>query len=256
MDRAALYRQLSPEARQQFGLSFLNKVICVLILLASLTAILETEPTLRESAPLLFPALETLFVVVFIIEYLLRLYSIGEDPRYRGLGGRLRYIFSFWALIDLIAILPYFLGFMVHDNAFLIRLLRLLRMLRLARLGRFSQAWSALADALHSRSHELWLSAGVAGLLLLFSSCCLYVVEAAAQPEAFGSIPRALWWSIATLTTVGYGDVTPVTAIGKFFAGLTAVAGIGIIAMLTGILAAAFSDAFQKKHNSPNGERP
>lgn len=84
MHRAALYRQLAPEARQQFGLSFLNKVICVLILLASLTAILETEPTLRESAPLLFPALETLFVVVFIIEYLLRLYSIGEDPRYRG----------------------------------------------------------------------------------------------------------------------------------------------------------------------------
>lgn len=158
-------------------------------------------------------------------------------------------MFSFWALVDLVAILPYFLGFMTHNNAFLLRLLRLARMLRLARLDRFSQAWVSLAGALKSRSHELWLSAGVAGLLLLFSSCCLYVVEAAAQPEAFGSVPRALWWSIATLTTVGYGDVTPITALGKFFAGLTAVAGIGIIAMPTDILAAAFSDAFQKKRN-------
>lgn len=248
--RVALYRQLAPETRLQLGLSVTNRIICVLILLASLTAILETEPTLRALSPHLFSILETVFVVLFVGEYLLRLYAIGEEPRYRGVGGRIRYIFSFWALVDLIAILPYFLGFMAQDNAFLVRLFRLLRMLRLARLGRFSQAWSALADALKTRCHELLLSVGVAGLLLLFSSSCLYVVEAAAQPDAFGSVPRALWWSIATLTTVGYGDVTPVTAIGKFFAGLTAVAGIGIIAMPTGILAAAFSDAFQKKHRA------
>ncbi|MBZ5487281.1 potassium channel family protein [Halomonas aquamarina] len=247
MKRARLYQQLAPEAREQIGLSVVNRIICALILLASLTAILETEPTLRDRTPGLFMALETLFVALFTVEYGLRLYAVGEDPRYRGLKGRIRYIFSFWALVDLIAILPYFLGFLSHNNAFLLRLLRLARMLRLARLGRFSQAWSALADALKSRSHELWLSAGVAGLLLLFSSCCLYVVEAAAQPDAFGSVPRALWWSIATLTTVGYGDVTPVTALGKLSAGITAVAGIGLIAMPTGILAAAFSDAFQNK---------
>ncbi|WP_394423682.1 potassium channel family protein [Vreelandella stevensii] len=247
--RAALHRQLAPEARLQQGLSVTNRIICLLILLASITAILETEPTLRALSPRLFSTLEAIFVAIFMVEYLVRLYAVGEDPRYRGVTGRVRYVFSFWALVDLLAIVPYFLGFMAHNNAFLLRLLRLVRMLRLARLGRFSQAWAALAAALKSRSHELWLSAGVAGLLLLFSSCCLYLVEAAAQPEAFGSVPRALWWSIATLTTVGYGDVTPVTAAGKFFAGLTAVAGIGIIAMPTGILAAAFSDAFQQKRD-------
>ncbi|RUR53065.1 potassium channel family protein [Vreelandella populi] len=250
MNKAKLYHQLAPEAWHEKGLSKLNQLICVLILLASLTAILETEPTLRAMAPGLFTALEAIFIGMFTLEYLLRLYAIGEDPRYRGVTGRIRYIFSFWALVDLLAILPFFLGFMSHNNAFLLRLLRLARILRLARLGRFSQAWSALASALKSRTHELLLSAGVAGLLLLFSSCCLYVVEAAAQPEAFGSVPRALWWSIATLTTVGYGDVTPITALGKFFAGITAVAGIGIIAMPTGILAAAFSDALQNKHSS------
>lgn len=251
MNRASLHRQLAPEAWPRAGLSPLNKLICALILLASVAAVLETEPTLRRLAPGLFTTLEAVFVSLFVLEYLLRLYAVGEDPRYRGLGGRLRYVFSVWALIDLIAILPFFLGFLSHNNAFLLRLLRILRILRLARLGRFSRAWAALGEALGRRVHELLLSVGVAGLLLLFSSACLYVVEAADQPEAFGSVPRALWWSIATLTTVGYGDVTPITALGKFFAGLTAVAGIGIIAMPTGILAAAFSDAFQNnKHQT------
>lgn len=91
------------------------------------------------------------------------------------------------------------------------------------------------------------LSLLAAGFLLVGSSSMLYLLEAGSQPEAFGSIPRALWWSIATLTTVGYGDVTPVTALGKLFAGITAIAGIGLIAMPTGVLAAAFSDAFQRK---------
>ncbi|MFY0989492.1 potassium channel family protein [Halomonas sp. C05BenzN] len=249
MHRAALHQQLAPEAWHLPGLSPSNKLICALILLASLAAILETEPTLRRLVPRLFSSLEVVFVTLFILEYLLRLYSVGEDPRYRGIGGRIRYVFSIWALIDLVAILPFFLGFLTHSNAFLLRLLRILRILRLSRLGRFSRAWSALAEALKARIHELLLSVGVAGLLLLFSSACLYVVEAADQPEAFGSVPRALWWSIATLTTVGYGDVTPITALGKVFAGMTAVAGIGIIAMPTGILAAAFSDAFQNKDN-------
>jgi voltage-gated potassium channel len=82
---------------------------------------------------------------------------------------------------------------------------------------------------------------------LVGSSSLLYLVEAEAQPDAFGSLPRALWWSIATLTTVGYGDVTPITVLGKLFAGVTAIAGIGLIAMPTGVLAAAFSDALQRK---------
>ncbi|PAU73520.1 potassium channel family protein [Vreelandella alkaliphila] len=246
INRAELYRQLALETHLRQGLSTINRVICVLILLASLVAILETEPMLRALSPRLFPTLETVFVVIFIGEYLLRLYVVGEDPRYRGIKGRLRYVFSFWAMVDLLAILPYFLGFMVQNNGFLLRMLRLGLMLRLTRLGRFSQAWAALAEALKSRSHELWLSAGLAMLLLLLSSFCLYLAEASAQPGAFGSVPRVLWWSVTTLTTVGYGDMVPITGLGKFFAGLTAVAGIGIIAMPTGILAAALSDAFQK----------
>ncbi|WP_292257933.1 ion transporter [Marinospirillum sp.] len=240
-----LYRQLEPAAWMEKGLSPANKVIFFLILLASLTAILETEITIREANPSIFVWLEAAFVLVFSVEYLARLYAAGENPLYAGFTGRVRYIFSFWALIDLLAILPFFIGLIVYNNAFLLRLIKIARLLRLSRLGRFSQAWSALAEALSNRMYELILSGVFAGMLLLFSAACLYAVEAEHQPETFGSVLRALWWSIATLTTVGYGDVTPVTALGKFFAGITAVAGIGIIAMPTGILAAAFSAAFQ-----------
>ncbi|WP_114418881.1 potassium channel family protein [Marinospirillum perlucidum] len=248
--RATLYRQLFPEGWKRSGLSPVNLLVCVLIVMASLAAVLETEASLREVAGGFFFQLEVFFALVFSIEYLLRLYAAGEDPRYHGLKGRIRYIFSFWALVDLLAIAPFFMGFIIQENAMSMRLLRVARLLRLSRLGRFSRAWESLVQALHARMYELLLSLALASFMLVVSAACLYAVEARHQPEAFGSIPRALWWSIATLTTVGYGDVTPLTPLGKVFAGFTAVAGIGIIAMPTGILAAAFSDAFQKQRNS------
>lgn len=247
--RALFYRHLEPEGRTKPGLSPINTVIALLILLAVLSVIAETEAVLIGAHTTLFWRLELFFGIVFTLEYLARVYAAGEDPRYRGILGRLRYVFSIWALIDLLALLPFYFGILGTSNAFFLRLVRLLRLLRISRLGRFSKAWDALAEALHTRLHELVLSVGLALVLLILSSACIYLVEAEQQPESFGSIPRALWWSIATLTTVGYGDVTPLTTIGRIFAGITAVAGIGIIAMPTGILAAAFSDAFQKQRN-------
>lgn len=246
LSRQSLYRQLSPEGWDKVGLSPTNKLVCLLIVLASLIAIVETEATIRDSNAAVFDHLETFFVAIFSLEYFARVYAAGEYPKYGGLVGRFKYAISFWSLVDLIAILPYFIGFIAANNVFLLRLFRVIRLLRLSRLGRFSRALTALGDALKARVYELMLSIGLALLLLVFSSACLYAVEASNQPEAFGSIPRALWWSVATLTTVGYGDVTPITALGKFFAGITAVSGVAIIAIPTGILAAAFSNAFQK----------
>lgn len=243
--RSALYVELEPGVSGRLGLSLSNKLVAVLILAASFTAVLETEATLREQAGSLFLYAEILFVTFFIVEYIARLFAAGQDSRYRGLGGRIRYMFTWWALLDLLAIAPSLIT-MGTDNAFLLRLFKLLRLARLSRLGRFSQAWAALGQSLSSRRYELLVSLALASLLLVFSSALLYLVEAEAQPEAFGSIPRALWWSVATLTTVGYGDVAPITALGRIFAAITAVAGIGMIAMPTGILAAAFSDILQK----------
>ena len=244
--RAKLYRHLETAHSPDGGLSWVNRGIVILILATTVFVVLETEPALRAAAPDFFRIAEWIVMLLFSVEYLARAYAAGEDPRYAGLRGRLRYLVSVWALIDLLAILPFFLTAGAH-NAFLMRLLRLLRLLRLARLGRFSRAWIALSDAIHERRFELGLSGALAFLVMLISSSFLYLLEGAAQPEAFGSIPRALWWSVATLTTVGYGDVTPITVFGRIFAGFTAIAGVGLIAMPTGILAAAFSEAMRRQ---------
>lgn len=244
--RRRLYLMLEPTARQAPGLSIANRCIAGLILLATILTLLETEPVVRALAPSFFITAEVALAMAFLVEYIGRVIAAGEDPRYRGWAGRLRFMTSPWAIIDLLAILPFFLT-MGTVNAFALRLLKLIRLLRLARLGRFSNAIGDLYRAVRGRRYELTVSLMVAGLLLVLTSSVIYVLEANHQPEAFGSIPRALWWSVATLTTVGYGDVTPVTPGGQIFAGLTAIVGIGMIAMPTGILAAAFSDAMQKR---------
>ncbi len=249
--RGRLYRSLEPQAWPGEGLSPLNRLVCLLILLSVAVAVLETEPALREGWGHLFLTFEMTVGVIFVVEYLARAWVAVEHPGYgKPVMGRLRYLVSFSAVVDLMAILPLFLG-LAGMEALFMRLVRVLRILRLARLGRFSRAMRALGQAVRLRQFELYVSFGLALLVLLFSSIMLYLLEGGVQPEAFGSVPRAMWWSVATLTTVGYGDVYPITGVGRFFAALTALSGIGIIAMPTGIMAAAFSEAMQKnRHRS------
>jgi voltage-gated potassium channel len=247
--RAAAYRQLDATAWPHSGLSPVNRVIATLICIAVALAILESEPVVLAGREAWFATSELLFTVVFLVEYVARAWVAPENPRYADRFGRLRYLVSAPAVIDLLALSSIFLT-MMGTEAFFLRLFRLLRILRLARLGRFSSAMRAIGEAIRSRRYELVMSLGIAGLLLLTSSTLLYLVEGEVQPATFGSIPRAMWWSIATLTTVGYGDVFPVTPFGKMLAGATALTGIGLIAMPTGILASAFSDALQRQRDA------
>ena len=176
--------------------------ISALICISVLVTIIETEPTVRDRAPGVFAGLQLFFAVVFGVEYLARVWSAGERPEFSGWAGRLRYMSTPAAIFDLIAVMPFLLGFFLADT-FLLRLFRLLRILILARLGRLSLALKHLREAVAERRTELALSLFIALLILVLSSTLMYVVEGSAQPRAFGSIPRALWWSIATLTTVG-----------------------------------------------------
>lgn len=132
-------------------------------------------------------------------------------------------------------------------NGQALRLVRLLRILRIAKLGRMSRTFRQLVAAIASRRYELILTMLLAIGLVLAGASLLYWAEGEVQPDKFGSIPRALWWAVVTLTTIGYGDVYPITPLGKVFAGAVAFAGIGLIAMPAGILAAAFSDAMQRE---------
>lgn len=158
-------------------------------------------------------------------------------------------------LLDLVVIVS--IGFtLLGLEGVLLRLLRLIRLLRVARLGHFSRALGNIGHAIAERRMELVISVMIAFSLLLLSASALYVIQSEHQPEAFGSIPRAMWWSVATLTTVGYGDIVPVTPLGKIFAALTAITGIGLIAMPAGILASAFSAAMRRADAQEEAPEP
>jgi voltage-gated potassium channel len=238
------------------GLTRTQAAIVLAILASTLAVVLATEPSIDGKARDILFALELGFAGLFLMEYLLRVWSVGVDSRYVGLRGRLRYAMTLPALIDLAALLPFLVG-LAGSESLMLRLVRLMRLLMLGKLARYSIAFSVLSHAVRARRHELLVSGAIALLVLLVASTMLYVVEGMTQPDAFGSIPRALWWGVATLTTVGYGDVVPQTGMGRFFGALTAIGGIGLIAMPTGILAGAISDAIKatREQNIPDSEK-
>jgi len=244
--RARLYQHLAIDGKENRGLSLTNRLLCCLILFGGAFAIIATEPDAVALSPSLFRIVEIALAIAFSVEYGLRLYAAGESPKYRGLLGRARYALTPLAIVDLVATVPLYFAFLPTDAA-LLRLFRLVGILRFAKLGRYSRALRLVVAALQSRRFELALSLALGAFVLIVSSTLLYLTEGEAQPDKFGSIPRSLWWSVVTLTTVGYGDVFPVTPLGKVLGAVTAVVGIGLIAMPTGILAAAFSEMFQRE---------
>jgi voltage-gated potassium channel len=229
------------------GLSRIDTAICVLIVASVLVAVLETEPTIFDAHKGLFRAAELVFATVFLIEYVLRFWIVGARAP-SPWRVRARWVVSPPALIDLAAIVPG-LMFLGGTPAFGLRLFRIVRILRIARLGRFTRAFGFLSEAIRSRQYELYLTFIAALIFLLLAATVMYLVEGRVQPSRFGSIPRALWWATVTLTTIGYGDVTPATTLGRAVAGVTAFVGIGLVAAPTGILAAAFSEAAHRQRN-------
>jgi voltage-gated potassium channel len=220
--------------------TILERSIGYIILLSVFVLVLETEPTLSEPFQRYFAQAEIIFLMIFSGEYIARLLLAGVRPEYQGLKGRLKYMISPFALIDLIAILPSLLAGLLPD-LMLIRLVRLVRMMRIAKLIKSNRALTAFFIACRTSGSQLAASLMATLLMLFVGAVLLYVAESEAQPEAFGSIPRAMWWSMATLTTVGYGDTYPVTVLGKLLASMVAILGISVVALPAGIIAANFS---------------
>lgn len=252
--RALVFAQVSPQARRP-GLSPVNHLFMLTVLFAVGVQICQTEPLLAVPYSAWFRAADQVVGVVFCADLSLRIWAAGELERFRGVSGRVRYLLRPRVLMDLLAVLPYvtapWLGFLDANDLAFLRLFTAVEILLNARLGHLSAALRAMRHAVMSRRDELLIGLVLALAVMVGAAVCLYLVEGSAQPSAFGSIPRALWWALQTLTTVGYGDAVPQTVLGKVFAGVFALTGIGIVAIPTGILAAAFSEAFSAERSVP-----
>lgn len=245
--RLAAYRQLEPSAWPRKGLSPVNLVLIVLVLIAAAEAVIDTEPTIAAGREWLLDRVELMLGLIFLTEYLARIWIAVENPRFANARfPRLRYMATPIAIIDFLAVIPALFAF-GGAPSLMLRFFRVLRLLRLAKLGRTSKALQHIRDALVERRYEFALILGMLAITILISGSLLYLAEAEAQPDKFGSIPRAMWWAIVTLTTVGYGDVYPITALGRFMAGVVAIIGVTLIALPTGLFAASFTDAMERR---------
>lgn len=220
--------------------------ILSLIVLSTLAIVLETVQSISDSFKIQLDYFEVFAISVFSVEYLTRLWSCVSNPKYpHFISGRLKYALSPMAIIDLLSIIPFFLPFLGVDLR-IIRLFRLARIFRLLKAVRYISSLKLFTNVFRARKEELAITSFLMIMLLIISSTLMYYFEHTVQPEQFPNIPAAMWWSVATLTTVGYGDVYPITNIGRFLASIIAVFGIALFALPTGILGAGFVDEIKK----------
>lgn len=227
--------------------------LITLIALNVVALIVGTVEEIHRISPGAFYLFEVISVGIFTVEFSLRVWTCTENPRYaHPVKGRLQYLVSPLALIDLLAVLPVYLVFVVNLHGLDLRFLRVVRLLaRIVRLGRYFSSLSTLGKVVHTKQGELAAVVSVLFLLLVMTSSMMFFAEHQAQPEEFASIPRAMWWSIITLTTVGYGDVFPVTAAGRLLAGIIAIVGIGLFALPAGILGSGYMEELAKVAKEP-----
>jgi len=213
--------------------------LIALILLNIAALILETVREVSLVLGFWLKAFEWLSVSIFTVEYLARLW-VGGPQRVGGLAGRLRYALTPLMLVDLVAILPVYLPLLLPADLIFLRALRLMRLMRVLKLGRYSEAIQIFCRVVVHKKEQLVVACIAVVILLIISSSLMYYFENETQPEAFSSIPQSMWWAIVTMTTVGYGDVYPVTGMGRLLASVIALLGIAMFAVPAGILSAGF----------------
>ncbi|MDT8356924.1 MAG: ion transporter [Methanomicrobiaceae archaeon] len=223
--------------------------IFALITLNVIMVVLETERELYLAYEPIFHWVEIVSVAVFTVEYGLRIWVCTEHPDYaHPVWGRLRFALAPLMLVDLVAIAPFYLPLMFALDLRILRIVRLTRVFRVLKLGRYSHAWETFAFVFRSKKEELLIAIVIIFVILTVSSSAMYFAEHEAQPEKFSSIPDAMWWGVVTLSTVGYGDIYPITPVGKLIGAVVALSGIALFALPAGIIVAGLAEWVQVKH--------
>jgi voltage-gated potassium channel len=221
--------------------------IIILIILNVIALAVETVRGLPEQLIASLRIFEFVLVIIFSVEYAMRIYiSDITHPSKNRISSALKFIFSPYGLIDLLAILPFFITLLVKVDLRYLRILRLMRVLRILKISRYSSSLKLIRDVLMEKSSEIGMTFLIAFILLIISGFVMFSIENKVQPDVFPDVFASLWWAVITLTTVGYGDIYPVTALGKVINGFVAVLGIGLITLPAGIISAGFIEKISR----------
>lgn len=245
--RAKAYELLEGHSNISTVAKSINLVLIILIISNVIAAIFESEPSYHDKYLSEFALFEFISLSIFCTEYILRLWCCVEAKEAAGLSNykaRLKYIFTPIALIDLIAILPFLIAMFFTID---LRSLRLIRVLRLLKLTHYFKGFNIFITVIAKELKSITAAMMVMVFLIIISASLMHSVEGHIQPETFGSILHALWWSVVTMTTVGYGDVVPITALGKIIATVIMLIGVGLVALPAGMLAARFSEELRER---------
>ena len=246
--KKSLYRLVEKGSHGKKVNLIFDYVIMSLIVLSIISIILESIKEINSDFKILLEWFDIFSVIVFSIEYFIRLYiSDLTHPGNNKFKSILKFVFSINGLIDLFSVLPFYLPLLIKIDLRFLRTLRLIRFLRILKINRYTKSLNLIWSVFKDKKSELAVTGFVTLLLLVFASFIMYNVEGDVQPEAFPNILASFWWAIATLTTVGYGDVYPITGLGKFLSGIIALMGIGIVALPTGIIGAGFMDRLKSE---------
>ena len=245
--RARVYRLLFVQSQHDTLSRVVERLIVGIIILTTIALVASSIPELDLRLQRLLWSFEIAAAMLFAVEYVARLWSITASCSYKSpVIGRLRYAITFFAIVDLVSLAPV-LSIVLGSG---IEFFAVARLARLLKLGRYSIAVRSLVAVLSERRQELLATLGILSGMLLIGATGIYLVEHDAQPDAFRSIPHSLWWSVVTITTLGYGDVTPITLLGRIFASIIVILGLLIIAIPTGIVSAGFYNELRRRRGA------
>jgi voltage-gated potassium channel len=229
-----------------------GSIIMFLIIVNVVIIILDTFENISINLKNIFLYIETITVIIFTLEYIARLWTaIYVYPNKKHIIAQIKFMFTSKAVIDLISIIPFYLPFIFPiENLLFLRILRVLRFSRLLKLNRYTDALTKIKNVVKDKSYQLICSLSFVIILMILSSVLMYYIENDKQPDVFENAFSGLWWGILTITTVGYGDIYPVTGLGKLLGAFIALLGVGLIAVPTGILSAGFIEQKKKKNNN------